>query len=134
MLLSVAHCALPLVSPRCTPSPPLASLSLPALPPAPPQVHRGFYYAYHKSQLRPRILLEVLRLLAAHPGYSVGVTGHSLGGALASLCGLDLAVCPRCALRVQGQVAASCLLQRGPRRWLAAEVTAFPHALRAQPG
>lgn len=61
------------------------------------QVHRGFYYAYHKSQLRPQVSAEVLRLLAAHPGYSVGVTGHSLGGALASLCGLDLTVCPRCA-------------------------------------
>jgi predicted lipase len=37
------------------------------------------------------ILTEVQRLVAEHPDYRVYVTGHSLGAALASLCGYELA-------------------------------------------
>lgn len=53
-------------------------------------VHKGFYEAYHHSELKPQVTAEVVRLLAENPAYSVAVTGHSLGGALASFCGLDL--------------------------------------------
>jgi hypothetical protein len=50
------------------------------------QVHAGFQRAY--LALRPR----VLDLVRSRPSARVFVTGHSLGGALATLASLDLAV------------------------------------------
>ncbi|KAH7298402.1 hypothetical protein KP509_25G041800 [Ceratopteris richardii] len=53
-------------------------------------VHRGFYTAYHNTTLRPRIVTTVLGILESINGLSVYVTGHSMGGALAAFCSLDL--------------------------------------------
>ncbi|KAH6555691.1 hypothetical protein KP509_1Z235400 [Ceratopteris richardii] len=53
-------------------------------------VHRGFYSAYHNTSLRPRIVAAVLDILQELNGLNVYVTGHSMGGALAAFCSLDL--------------------------------------------
>ncbi len=52
------------------------------------QVHKGFYAAEQK--VISGIISEVKALQSAHSGYSVKVTGHSLGAALAQLTSLDL--------------------------------------------
>ncbi|KAI9911479.1 hypothetical protein PsorP6_009245 [Peronosclerospora sorghi] len=55
-----------------------------------PRVHRGFWIAYESIREE---LKEVTRLiLDEHPGVSLYVTGHSMGGALAVLAAYDLAV------------------------------------------
>jgi hypothetical protein len=56
------------------------------------QIHTGFYqYLFQKDdQGKVRlqhILQDVKALLQKHPGYKCYFTGHSLGGALATLCG-----------------------------------------------
>ena len=48
----------------------------------------GFYKEW--IDLSTQVMPEVKKLLQQHPSYSVWVTGHSLGGALATLCALDL--------------------------------------------
>ncbi|KAJ7551741.1 hypothetical protein O6H91_06G026900 [Diphasiastrum complanatum] len=53
-------------------------------------VHHGFYSAYHNTTLQPHIVAAVQSLLQQRNGFSVMVTGHSMGGALASFCALDL--------------------------------------------
>lgn len=54
------------------------------------KVASGFAGAWQK--LRPGIFTAVLGLVLDLPFYQVWITGHSLGGALSSLCALDLAV------------------------------------------
>ena len=53
------------------------------------KVHYGFLTAY--NSVASNIISTVSSELAAHPGYSLVSTGHSLGGALASLGGVSLA-------------------------------------------
>lgn len=56
------------------------------------QVHHGFYYAYHNTTLRDGILDGVLHAKNLYGDIGIIVTGHSMGGAIASFCALDLAV------------------------------------------
>ncbi|PSC76800.1 alpha beta-hydrolase [Micractinium conductrix] len=53
-------------------------------------VHGGFFYSYNSSALAANVSSAVQRLLAAHPGAPIYATGHSMGGALATLCALDM--------------------------------------------
>lgn len=52
------------------------------------EVHKGFYAA--EQIVIPVIVAELNRLLAIFPNFSVKVTGHSLGAALAHLTAMDL--------------------------------------------
>ncbi len=52
------------------------------------QVHLGFYNAY--KGVAPLVRQTVERLLGLHRGAKLIITGHSLGGAMAVLCALDL--------------------------------------------
>lgn len=56
------------------------------------KVHHGFYSAYHNTSLRPAILNAVQRIMDLYGDIRVMVTGHSMGGAMASFCALDLTV------------------------------------------
>mmetsp|Transcript_21989 Transcript_21989/g.36840 ORF Transcript_21989/g.36840 Transcript_21989/m.36840 type:complete len:411 (+) Transcript_21989:145-1377(+) len=51
-------------------------------------VHEGFYYAWNR--VADAVIEKVSELRERFPSYQVVVTGHSLGGALASLCALSL--------------------------------------------
>ncbi|CAG8546177.1 4262_t:CDS:2 [Paraglomus brasilianum] len=51
------------------------------------KVHAGFINAF--EEIRDRLVNEVKKQLELNPGYSIDVSGHSLGGALAVLTGLD---------------------------------------------
>ncbi|QCD77010.1 triacylglycerol lipase [Vigna unguiculata] len=55
-------------------------------------VHRGFYTAYHNTTIRPAILDAIERAKKFYGDIQIIVTGHSMGGAMASFCGLDLTV------------------------------------------
>lgn len=55
-------------------------------------MHHGFYSAYHNTSLRPGITSAVLKARELYADIPVMVTGHSMGGAMASFCALDLAV------------------------------------------
>ena len=55
-------------------------------------MHRGFYYAYHNTTLRPAILNAVERAKECYGDIPIMVTGHSMGGAMAAFCGIDLKV------------------------------------------
>jgi hypothetical protein len=82
-------------------------------------LHSGFYqYLFEQTfddtddpnkRKYDEILDDVLRLLADHPGYRLYVTGHSLGGALASMVSLFLA----CDVRLPKPV--TCLTAGAPR-------------------
>ena len=52
------------------------------------KVHAGFYSA--EQAVIGGVLNEVKRLLGIYPTASVKTTGHSLGGAMAQLTGMDL--------------------------------------------
>eukprot|EP00045_Choanoeca_perplexa_P003183 m.29001 g.29001 ORF g.29001 m.29001 type:complete len:303 (+) comp11911_c0_seq1:399-1307(+) len=53
-------------------------------------VHKGFLHAYSEVEnITNRIVNEAVK---EYPGYTVHVTGHSLGAAIATLCSLDLAI------------------------------------------
>ncbi|XP_048322047.1 lipase isoform X2 [Ziziphus jujuba] len=55
-------------------------------------VHHGFFSAYHNTTIRHGILDAVKRAKKYYGDIDVIVTGHSMGGAMASFCGLDLIV------------------------------------------
>lgn len=57
------------------------------------QVHHGFYSAYHNTTVRPGILDAIDRAKELYGDLQIMVTGHSMGGAMASFCALDLVVC-----------------------------------------
>lgn len=56
------------------------------------QVHHGFYYAYHNTSLRPGVISAVQKARELYDISNVMVTGHSMGGAIAAICGLDIRV------------------------------------------
>eukprot|EP00873_Tetraselmis_striata_P027759 jgi/Tetstr1/448023/TSEL_035324.t1 len=57
------------------------------------RLHSGFFDAYNTSTLRPFVFQHVRQLLAEHgQDTPITVVGHSLGGALAALCAVELAV------------------------------------------
>ncbi|XP_044322477.1 lipase isoform X3 [Triticum aestivum] len=56
------------------------------------KVHTGFYSAYNNTLLRPAITNAVRKARRLYGDISVIVTGHSMGGAIASFCALDLAI------------------------------------------
>ncbi|KAI8322548.1 alpha/beta-hydrolase [Martensiomyces pterosporus] len=53
-------------------------------------VHRGFLRGYNSA--RDGILKTVERLAASYPTHSIAIVGHSLGGARATICLLDLSI------------------------------------------
>lgn len=52
------------------------------------RVHGGFWSAW--KEIEPTVLAAVKNALAANPGFSVRITGHSLGGAVATLAAAKL--------------------------------------------
>ncbi|POG61169.1 Alpha/Beta hydrolase protein, partial [Rhizophagus irregularis DAOM 181602=DAOM 197198] len=50
-------------------------------------VHRGFLDAW--KQIQPQVTDDLVKLIRENPTFQVGFTGHSLGGALATLSALD---------------------------------------------
>ena len=54
------------------------------------EVHAGFYNA--EQHVLPKVLYEVVRLNHLYGTSKVKTTGHSLGGALANLTAMDLAL------------------------------------------
>lgn len=56
-------------------------------------MHHGFYSAYHNTTLRPGVLSAVKTAKELYGDIPIMVTGHSMGGAMAAFCGLDLTVC-----------------------------------------
>ncbi|KAG8063371.1 hypothetical protein GUJ93_ZPchr0003g16616 [Zizania palustris] len=65
-------------------------LNYPSMPKA--KVHTGFYSSYNNTLLRPAIANAVRKARELHGDMNIIVTGHSMGGALASFCALDLAI------------------------------------------
>lgn len=55
-------------------------------------MHHGFYSAYHNTTMRPGILNAVKRSKETYGDLKIIVTGHSMGGAMAAFCALDLTV------------------------------------------
>ncbi|CAJ0871116.1 8252_t:CDS:2 [Entrophospora sp. SA101] len=65
------------------------SLVLRPYPPAPnAKVHTGFFKAFLES--RKDVIEEVTNFMETNPDFKVVLTGHSLGGAIATLTALDL--------------------------------------------
>ncbi|GMP56767.1 hypothetical protein CsSME_00021122 [Camellia sinensis var. sinensis] len=65
-------------------------LNYPGMPDA--MVHHGFYSAYHNTTIRPGVVNAVKRAKKLYGDINVMVTGHSMGGAMAAFCALDLKV------------------------------------------
>ncbi|KAL5782366.1 hypothetical protein ACOSP7_007395 [Xanthoceras sorbifolium] len=65
-------------------------LNYPDMPDA--MVHHGFYSAYHNTTIRPGILNAVKIAKEIYGDFKIIVTGHSMGGAMAAFCALDLTV------------------------------------------
>jgi predicted alpha/beta-hydrolase family hydrolase len=55
-------------------------------------VHKGFYAAYHNTSLHDYIVAAVQTVQRERNDLRILVTGHSMGGAMASFCALDLTV------------------------------------------
>jgi alpha-beta hydrolase superfamily lysophospholipase len=55
-------------------------------------VHHGFYSAYYNTTLRHEILKSIQWAWKTYGKLPINVVGHSMGGALASFCALDLSV------------------------------------------
>ncbi|PJF17950.1 Alpha beta-hydrolase [Paramicrosporidium saccamoebae] len=53
-----------------------------------PKVHEGFLLAY--ESVSEEVIMHVTSLLGEHPDFVVHVVGHSLGGALATICAMEL--------------------------------------------
>ncbi|CAK9862890.1 unnamed protein product [Sphagnum jensenii] len=53
-------------------------------------VHKGFYAAYHNTSLHDYIVAAVQTVQRERNDLRILVTGHSMGGAMASFCALDL--------------------------------------------
>ncbi|TVU47045.1 hypothetical protein EJB05_06623 [Eragrostis curvula] len=64
-------------------------LNYPNLPNA--KVHTGFYSSYNNTLLRPAITNAVRKARKLYGDINIIITGHSMGGAIASFCALDLA-------------------------------------------
>jgi pimeloyl-ACP methyl ester carboxylesterase len=56
------------------------------------KVHTGFYLSYNNTLLRPAITNAVRKARKLYGDIDIIVTGHSMGGAVASFCALDLSV------------------------------------------
>jgi hypothetical protein len=56
------------------------------------QVHKGFYAAYHNTSLHDYIVAAVQTVQRERNDLRILVTGHSMGGAMAAFCALDLTV------------------------------------------
>ena len=56
------------------------------------QVHHGFYSAYHNTTLRAGVINGIKRAKELFGDLEIFVIGHSMGGAMASICALDLTV------------------------------------------
>ncbi|GFZ21840.1 alpha/beta-Hydrolases superfamily protein [Actinidia rufa] len=65
-------------------------LKYPGMPEA--MVHHGFYSSYHETTVRPGVLHAVKLAKELYGDINIMVTGHSMGGAMAAFCALDLAV------------------------------------------
>ncbi|PUZ73422.1 hypothetical protein GQ55_2G472500 [Panicum hallii var. hallii] len=65
-------------------------LSYPNMPNA--KVHSGFFSSYNNTILRLAITSAVRKARKSYGNINVIVTGHSMGGAMASFCALDLAM------------------------------------------
>lgn len=65
-------------------------VTYPGMPDA--MVHHGFYSAYYNTTLRHEILKSVRWAWKTYGRLPINVVGHSMGGALASFCALDLSV------------------------------------------
>ncbi|KAK8959746.1 Phospholipase A1-II 4 [Platanthera guangdongensis] len=65
-------------------------LNYPDMPDA--MVHHGFYHAYHNTSMRPGILLGLQETRELYGDMQITVVGHSMGGAMAAFCALDLKV------------------------------------------
>ena len=55
-------------------------------------MHRGFYAAYHNTTLRDGVVSGIQKTREAYGDIPIMITGHSMGGAMASFCALDLVV------------------------------------------
>lgn len=55
-------------------------------------MHHGFYSAYHNTSIRPAVLDAIAEANEIYGDLKIMVTGHSMGGAMAAFCGLDLIV------------------------------------------
>jgi hypothetical protein len=51
-------------------------------------VHSGFWYYW--TSAKDHVISQLQTAIESHPDYSLAVVGHSLGGALATLAGIDL--------------------------------------------
>jgi len=65
-------------------------LDYPGMPEA--KVHSGFYSAYHNTTLRDGVVRGIRKTRGVYGNIPIMITGHSMGGAMASFCALDLVV------------------------------------------